>query len=192
MNKKLKYTIFGQILHTLTSHAGIAVMFAFLWLIMIAVWTTKIGGYAFGIIGILTYFLAIYNAGCDAALDDKKPYSPLTPKPAKGLILPVLLTAVNILFIVLYKCSWAFGSTDGYIKEVWAIIGNILSILWFSMYKTFLGMERGHFELQGYLIILILPFIASALGYFAGYNGYDIYGKLNSLAYEKSKKKKKK
>lgn len=188
---KFKYTIQAQLLRMLRKHATTALMFALIWLIMISLWATTVGSYIFAALGTLGYFFAIYNEGCDSAIDDKKPYSPLTPKPLKGLYLPVLLTVINILIIIIYKCSWHFGATDGSLTNAWGLTGNVISILWFCMYKTLLGMDKGHFELQGYLIIVFLPYIASFLGYYAGYKGYDIYGKINSLAYEKSKKKKK-
>ncbi len=188
---KFKYTLTAQILRMVRKHATTALMFSLIWLALISIWATAAGSYIFAAIGFIGYFLSIYNEAFNSATDDKKPYSPLTPKPYKGIYLPVLLTAVNIILIIIYKCSWAFGSSDGAITNAWGLAGNVISVLWFSMYKALLGMDKGHFELQGYLIIVFLPYIASLTGYFAGYKGYDIYDKLNGIVYETTKKKKK-
>ena len=187
---KFKYTLPAQILRMVRKHATTALLFSLIWLTMISLWATTVGSYTFAAIGFIAYFLSIYNAGFETAIDDKKSYTPLTPKPYKGIYLPILLTVVNIIFIIIYKCSWGIGQADGAITNAWGLAGNVISILWFSMYNALVGMDKGHFEFQGYLIIIFLPYLASLLGYFAGYKGYDIYGKLNSLAYEKRKKKK--
>ncbi len=188
--KKFKYTLFGQQVGMLTTHACSALVFAFLWFVMAVIWTNDIGRYIYGTLGCVLYFLVIYNAGTQAASKDKKSFSECTPKPQKGIFLPILLTVVNILVIILYKYVWHFFSDGMYLTDAWAVAGNVVSILWFSAYKTFLGMERGHIELQGYIIIFVLPFIASAVGYYAGYKGFDLYGKLDGFMYEKNKKRK--
>ncbi len=185
--QKFKYTIPGQLCTPVKNHAITALFFTLLWLMAIQIWTSETVHIAFSAIGLLVYFLAIYGAGFDTYLDDKKPYSCHSPKWYKGIFLSLFLTAVNLLVIVIYKCSWTFGTTDGLISNIWSLTGNILSVLWFSPYKSLLGMNDGHFEIQGYLIIIFVPNIATFLGYLAGYYNFDIYEKIASLIYEKKK-----
>ncbi len=188
MNKtSFKYTIWWQLIRPVKNYATTALFFVMFWLLTINLWTSKAGSYIFSAAGIISYFFSVYNSGFDAASDDKKSCSLLKSKWYKGIFLPVLLTAFNILITIIFKCSWTFGTTDGYISNGWSLTGNILAIMWFSPYKTIGGIERGNIELLGYIIMLILPYIASFLGYLAGYKNFDIYGKLNSLAYEKKK-----
>lgn len=188
MNKlKFRYTLPGQLCTPLKNHATTTLFFSLMWFMTINLWTSRTGQIIFSSLGLLVYFLAIYGAGYETCLDDKKPYSCHSPKWYRGIYLPIFLTIVNVLVIIIYKCSWAFGTTDGYISNGWALTGNILAVLWYAPYKGLLGMNQGHFELQGYLIIILLPYIATFLGYLAGYKNFDIYAKLNSFAYEKKK-----
>ena len=115
--------------------------------------------------------------------------SPLTPKPLKGLLLPAFLTIANVIVILLYKLAWIAGSDGKSTTEIWSLILNIISLLWVAPYQPLLGMAYGHIELQGYLIIFVTPFIASTLGYFAAYKGFDLSAKVHGFAYEKKKDK---
>lgn len=184
---KYKYTLRAAFMRTLGRHASTAFVLSLFWMFGASLWSTKIGTYAFAVVGILVYFFAIYNAGFDTASYDKKNYSPVTPKPWRGIYLPVVLTAVNIIAILIYKCAWHFGSDGEYLAQLWAVVLNVLSVVWFSPCKAVVGMDCGHFSLSGYLIVFLLPYAASLLGYFAGYKGFDIYAKLNASVYEKKK-----
>lgn len=189
MNKSnFKYTIWYQLLRPTKNYTTLALFFVLFWMLTINLWTSDTGALIFSIAGLISYFFSVYNSGFDAAVDDKKSCSLLKPKWYKGIFLPALLTIAHIIAILIFKCSWYFGTTDGYISNGWALTGNIFSIMWFSPYKTIGGINRGNIEMQGYIITFILPYIASFLGYLAGYKNFDIYGKLSAIAYERKKK----
>lgn len=185
---KLKYSVPGQMLLMIKNHFTVSVVFMILF-IMTASMRNGFGNMVFGILGFLGYFLSIYAYSGSALKDDRRTISPLEPKPLKGLWLPAFLTIVNVLVIILYKLAWAAGSDGKSMTEIWSLILNIISLLWVAPYQPLLGMAYGHIELQGYLIIFITPFIASALGYFAAYKDFDLNAKIHSLAYEKKKDK---
>lgn len=186
--KKLKYSIPGQMLLMVKSHFTTSVLFMILFLATSAM-QKGFGNILFGVLGFLGYFLSIYSYSGSAFKDDKLSVSPLTPHPLKGLWLPVILTVTNIIVILLYKLAWAAGSNGESMTEIWSLILNIISLLWVSPYQPLLGMEYGHIELKGYLIIFITPFIASTLGYLAAYKGFDLSAKVHGIAYEKKKNK---
>lgn len=186
---KFKSTIWWQLLRPAINYSTTALFFVLFWLLTINLWTSHTGSLIFSSVGVISYFFSVYNSGFDAAEEDKKSYSRTKSHWYKGIYLPVFLIICHILVIILFKCCWKFGTTDGYISEGWSLWGNIFAVMWFSPYKDLGGINRGVIEIQGYIITFILPFIASFLGYYAGYKGFDIYGKLNSLAYEKKKKK---
>lgn len=188
MEKKFKFTALGRQLRTLSAHATSAFLFSLIWLMGVAIWATKTGGYIYTALGLIAYFFTAYNSGVSCAVDDKRSYTALTPHPLKGLLLPITLTLVNIMVIVLYKCTWAFGASGETPSQVWSIITNILCIAWFAPYQPALGMAHGHFEPLGYIIILFLPIVANFLGYFAGYKDFYLKEKLSFLVYEKKKK----
>lgn len=185
---KLKYSVFGQMLLMIKNHFTVAVVFMILFL-MITPMRNSFGNMVFGILGVLGYFLSIYAYSGTAFRDDKRSVSPLTPTPLKGLWLPALLTIANAVIILLYKLAWAAGSDGKSMTEIWSLILNIISLLWVAPYQPLLGMAYGHIELQGYFIIFVTPFVASLLGYFAAYKGFDLSAKVHSFAYEKKKDK---
>ena len=187
--KKMKYTVLGQMVSVLGAHAATAFIFFFIWLVTAGMWQ-GVAGKIFSAIGCLCYLVAIYNSGVTSAQNDKRTISPLTPYPAKGLVLPIILLVVNVVMILLYKYAWSAGGNGEYLVQGWAVIVNVLCVFWTSAYENILGMEKGVLELQGYLIICVLPFVASGAGYFAGYKGYDVFDKISALAYEKKKQKK--
>lgn len=185
---KLKYSVPGQMLLMVKSHFTVSVVFMILFL-MTASMQTGFVSTVFGVLGLLGYFLSIYSHSGTALRDDKRSVSPLTPHPLKGLWLPAFLTIVNVVIILLYKLAWTYGSDGKSMTEIWSLILNIISLLWVSPYQSILGMEHGHIELHGYIIIFVTPFVASLLGYFAAYKGFDLSAKVHSLAYEKKKEK---
>lgn len=184
--KNLKYSVPGQMLLMIKSHFTVSVLFMVFFIMTVSMQSSFINT-LFGILGLLGYFLSIYSYSGSAHRDDKRTISPLTPKPLKGLWLPAFLTIVNIIIILLYKLAWLAGSDGKSMTEIWSLILNIISLLWVAPYQPLLGMAYGHIELQGYLIIFITPFIASALGYLASYKGFDLSAKVHSFAYEKKK-----
>lgn len=186
--KKMKYTVWGQMLSVVVAHATTAFIFMFICFITAGLWT-GIAAKIFSAVGCLCYFMAIYNSGVNCAQADKRSISPLTPYPAKGTILPVILLAVNILIIVLYKYAWSAGGDGEFLRKGWAMLLNMLSVIWTSPYENLLGMEKGVLEIQGYFILCVLPFIATGAGYFAEYKDFDLFAKLSKLAYERKDKK---
>ncbi len=198
--KNLKYSIKGQMLLITKAHLRTALLFMILFLFTFSM-NSKTKDVIFAIFGTLGYFLSMYSAGNNAYLNDKKSISPLTPKAAKGFILPLILTLSNLLIFILYRLAWTVGF-NGQSLEIWAVIVNVITILWTSPFHApylvsnpnqyqshLLGMSSGTMSIHGYLIILLIPIIASGVGYFAAYKGFDLNAKMHSLAYEKKKDK---
>jgi len=192
--KKLKYSLVGQIVLMTKTHLVTALLFLILFLFLGA----KDQGTVykiFGFFGTLGCFLSIYSNAASALNDDKKTISPLNEDPKKGFILPVGILLINVFVIIIYKLAWAYGSAYGsdgilYITQTWSAIFNIISLLWVMPYHAFLGMDYGVISLTGYIIIFVTPVVASALGYFAAYKGFDLNAKMHSFAYEKKDKNK--
>lgn len=192
MNKKMKYTIPGQVASIIVTHSEAAFLFFFVWIFSISITSTKVGGLIFSTISTLFYFMMIYSAGYNTVKNDKKSYTELTPVPYKGALLSLGLLVFNIIVLVIYHLSWFFGSTPEGISTWWSLVGNIFSIFWFSPYLNLLNMENGHIALYGYAIILLLHPSACFLGYYAGYKNFDISAKFKFLVYDQKKDKKKK
>ena len=97
---KLKFSVPGQMLLMLRTHFTTAVVFMILFL-MTASMQGSFGNVVFGVVGILGYFLSIYASASSSFINDKMEISPLTPKPAKGFMLPLFVIAANILVVLL-------------------------------------------------------------------------------------------
>ena len=186
--KNLKFSVHGQMLLMVKAHFAIALLFLVLFLLTMSM-TAGTKDIIFGICGMVGYFLSIYSFAETAYLDDKKTVSPLTPKQAKGLMLPLILTLFSLIIVLIYKFAWTYGITENGSLELWAVPLNILALLWVSPYQPLLGMVQGGLTTAGYLIIFLTPFVASGLGYFAAFNGFDLSAKIHSLVYEKKKDK---
>ena len=171
----------------LLQHAKLAFIFAIFSVMLLPIWSYKAGEIIFAAIGVLFYSASMYGIAGAIFERDNKSYTPLTPKPWKGLILTAILILVNIAAIVIYKCSWTFGNTDGTWTSGWGIAGNIFTFAWFSMYQPFMGMKNGVITAAGYAIVFVLPAVMTFLGYFLTYNGVYISKYINFIKYKKKK-----
>ena len=184
---KFKYTKIGQMVDVLKTHSMSALAFSLLWMAFIMIWTNTVGSYVFAFIAIVSYFFSIFGCGERAAKNDKKSYVTGDPELKKGVYIPLLLLAVNLIFIALYKITWVFGSNGESIQELWSVITNVISYAWFAPFGSFSGMDKGNFSIIGIILIIIVPQISYFLGYLAGMKGYDISEKLFGFMYEKKK-----
>lgn len=184
----LKYSIKGQIISVILEHLKIVFVFFAVWILGIYVTASKIGGAIYSYIATFFYFTAIYSAGYQAEINDKKSYSPLTPKPYKGALLSLGVLAVNIALAFSYLLVWKTAGNGESLTNLWAVAVNVLCLFWFSPFMSFLGEQKGAIAPFGYIIIFILPTLSCFLGYFAAYKNFDILQKLRFLVYEKKKK----
>lgn len=191
MNIKFKYTKLGQMLDVLRAHLYSALIFSFIWLTMVAVWSNTVGGYIFTVIAVISYALSIYSCGERAAKNDKKPYIPGEPDLKKCLYIPALTVFVNLLFVAIYKLTWVLGSDGNSIQTLWAVITNILSFAWFSVFGSLPGMDLGSFSVIGIICAIIVPYLAFFLGYLAGEKNFDLSEVMFGFMYEKKKNKNK-
>lgn len=186
---KFKYTLTGQMLAVLKTHAVMVVLFSVMWLCFIGLFTTELGAAVFTCFAVISYFLSIYGCGEQAFKNDKKPYAPGEPSIKKSLITPAVLIGMNILFVVLYRLTWALGSDGENIKEMWAVVTNIISYAWFACFGDIPGMDKGGFSAVGLTAVILLPEIAYAAGYFAASRGFDFRDKIDAFMHEKKNKK---
>lgn len=181
MNSKQSFSL-------VKTHITIAlVTFLFGMLIFAGVITHSVGSKIFSLITTIMYFFGIYNASFEIAVRDKKSYTDEKPYPLKGLVLPVLLFIVSIVLYLLYLMAWKLMTINGALFSPAGIINNFLFIIWSFPFNGFIHLADGVMTWYGYIIVAVVPFIASFCGYLAGYKGFDLYGKFTNLIYEKKK-----
>lgn len=184
----MKYTLRGQIISVILEHMkAVFILFA-VWVLAINITATKIGGIVYSSVATLFYFTIIYSAGYQTERSDKKSYSPLTPKKYKGALLSLGIVAVNIAVVTAYLLVWRMAGDGESLTSLKTVAVNVMCLLWFSPFISFLGGQKGTIAPFGYIIIFLLPAVSCFLGYFAGYKNFDISAKLRFLMYEKKDK----
>lgn len=154
---------------------------------MASVLTNPIGKIVWGIVAAIAYAMAIYSASWQIAHRDMKPHTETEPHALKGVILPVGTLLLSVILLLGYLFAWNGLSIDGEIATGTAYIYNIAYILSTFAFNGMLGLTKGGVNLTGHIVMYILPFVASTLGYIAGMKGLVISEKLLPMIYEKKK-----
>lgn len=181
----LKYSIKGQIISVILEHLRAVCILFVLWVLGIRITASEIGGMIYSAIAVFLYFAVMYSAGYQAEKNDKKSYSPLTPKKYKGALISLGVLVLSIVFVCAYLLVWQTASDGNNLTSLWAVAVNILYLFWFCPFVNFLSAQKGVIPPIWYFIIFILPTASCFLGYFAGYKNFNILEKLRTLMYEK-------
>lgn len=130
-------------------------------------------------------FAMLYIASKKLAQRDCKPYTPLKPNVFKGAMFGVMISAVTLVLMLLFKYVWNNYSDETGINGVIPIIINILFYCWSFPYTGIMGLYNGNFMVYSGIIMLILPIAATLTGYVAGCKNIEIAEKLDKFIYEK-------
>lgn len=180
---------YKQSLQLISAHAVSALTIFFLGLLIFAgVITHSVGSIIFSAVTTLIYFMAIYNTSYNICLKDKKSYTLEKPYILKGLVLAVGILAVSCVLYALYIVAWRLMTVNGTLITAAGWINNFLFLIWTFPFTGFIGLSKGVMTWYGYIIVAIIPFTASFLGYYAGYVNFDLYSKFLNLVYEKKNK----
>ena len=183
----MKYSIKGQIMSVILAHLKAVFLFFVVWIIDIAVIASKIGGAIYTATSAIIYFIIMYSACYSQAKNDKKSYSPLTPKKYKGILLSSGVVVMSVLVVLGYIFVWHSASDGENLISLWAVAVNVFYLFWFSPFISFLGDQKGVISVSEYAIAFILPIVSCFLGYLAGYKNFDIAEKMRFFVYEKKK-----
>ena len=189
MKLNLKTYIPGkQVGSLLKTHLLLSILSGLLGLmLLISIITNPVGNAIFTGIMMVIYFFSIYGAASNCAAQDLKPYTEEQAYPWKGLLLPVGIILVTAALWGLYQAAWQFMTIDGNLATVTGIACNVIFIVWTFMFNALMGLQQGGMNWYAYVFVLIVPVIASGLGYYAGYRGFDLYDKMMRFVYEKKK-----
>lgn len=176
---QLSYMLLAQALAT-----GVCLLFT-----LIAFWTLldkHIGKEIYSSICILVNFCVIYSYANKFAMYDKKPYTPMKVSLLKGLLMGVMISASMIIMFIIFKLSWASSDGDT-LSNPFALAGNILFLLWSFPYFGIMGMSHGLVTWYSVVIMLIMPPIASFLGYYAACKSFFILEKIYKFSFVQKK-----
>ena len=179
-----KYVTLNQLIEIIKTHIFTVCPIFILGIIIFAgLITSAVGSVIFSIVATIIYFFAIYSKAFEVAKRDMKSYTREKPYAFKGLLLPTGYLILSIVIYLLYFVSWRFMSIDGVIVGLSGWINNFICIIWTFPYTGFMTLKDGYMSVSGHLLVYLLPFAASFLGYFAGYKNYDITVTLSKLVY---------
>lgn len=139
----------------------------------------------------VVYGFGLYSASRKLSVWDSKPYTPLQPRLKWGFLWGLAITATVALMLTVYKFNWhAFSAVDEngvrYLTSLPAVLLNLLFYLWTAPYFGFVQNQGGGIEIYGQILMLIVPPIATTLGYKAGMTNFDLLEKLDSMTLEKN------
>ncbi len=196
MREGIKMTKTYQIFYTLITQlfaTGVSLLFT-----LIAFWTIldkNIFKEILSIIFILVNFGMIYSQAGKFAWYDKKPYTPLNVDCKKSILMGLVVSAVTLILFAVMKLSWALGGvasdTGIYLNNGFAIAGNALFMLWTFPFFGILGMSHGYVTWYSLAILLVMPPIASYLGYVAELKDFHLLEKLYKFSFVQKKENKK-
>jgi len=163
--------------------SGVAFVFG-----LVAFWyfmNMKIVKEIISIIFILVNFAMLYIASKKFALLDNKPYTPLKPSLAKGVLFGAVVSVVNVIFVLLYKLLWAKYGTDAGLSGVLPMIANTAFYYWSFPYNGLMNMDSGAISAYSVVFMVVMPIAATTLGYIAGEKKFELAEKLDEFMYEK-------
>ncbi len=178
-----KYISIKELLIMIKTHLITSFIFTFFGTILISFSNGYISKYIFSLICIFIYMLSLYTRAEEIARYDKKSYTEKFSYPLKGLLLPIGILAVWVILFILYFVSWKYDI----ITYSSGFINNLLFVIWNYMYKGFLSFNNGSFNYYYMILVVLVPFTASGLGYLAGYRNFDLSKRVVKLVYEEKK-----
>lgn len=178
----LKYSIKGQIISVILTHLEIVALSFVMWLFTISITLLKMGEMIYSIVAAIAYFVCMYLKCFSQAKDDKKSFSPLTPKPFKGLLLSTGITIVNVVIFLIHISVLNFAGENP--SDFLSTASNVVYLFWFSPFINLIDSQS--VAISELVMILIMPLSSCFLGYLAGYKNFDISAKLRAIMYEKS------
>lgn len=173
-------TLKTQIIRILISHIKISFFLLLMFgVFLINLWTLNIARKILCIIVPLIYALSIGAEANKSATHDYKSYSKTKPFALKGFLLPVPILVFSLVFWVIFKFSWI--DTQNLIS----VLVKLIFYMWTFPFTSFAYLDKASMHIACHLLIYLLPFLASGIGYFTGYKKWDLYKLLNSITFEK-------
>lgn len=137
------------------------------------------------IIFIGVNFAFLYVAAKKFALRDNKPYTPLRPSKAKGVILGAMVSIVTLILMLLFIFVWSKYSDEAGIHGMLPTAINVIFYFWSFPYNGIMGLSMGAFMPYSAVIMLVMPIVATTAGYIGGCRKIELVEKFEEFMYEK-------
>ena len=127
--------------------------------------------------------MILYASAYEIANHDIKSFSTLKPYNWKGFAFSGFVVGISIILFIVYKIVWMTGTLDNWGQ----VIGNILFLIWYLPYYCLVRPNCGAVNILGVVTAILVPVIASGIGYYAGKNQFDLSVVMKKYIYEKKK-----
>ena len=134
---------------------------------------------------ITVYFGIVYSRSHKFATRDKKDYTKTKPSLLKGVLFGVVISLTYAAFLIIYALIWKFAGENGVLNSVPAWIYSLVFWFYTIPYSGIMGLAHGKMMWYSQALMLIVPVLATTLGYFAGLNGFNLMDKMAGAIYEK-------
>ncbi|MEE1224179.1 MAG: hypothetical protein UH081_02845 [Clostridia bacterium] len=185
-----KLTVGYQFRHMFLGHLSGLFLVDALWLIAFS-WTLDkpIWKEVASALFTLLYFSMIYSSAGGFAKHDKKPYTSLEVNKVKGFMFGLMISVLNVLFIVMYALIWKIFGDGNVLTSGWAIGCNVVFMLWTLPYFGFMNATTGTITVYSAVIMAVLPVLATGFGYIATCKDFYFTDKFAGFVYVKKDKK---
>lgn len=137
------------------------------------------------VIFIIVNFIFLYVTAKKCAVQDFRPYNPTTVSKTKGALFGCAVSALNIIFMIIFRLLWIKFGTEAGIQGALPTAYNVFFYYWSYPYNGIMNLENGIFTIYSAIAMIVVPVAATASGYIAGCKGFDMADKLSGLIYEK-------
>lgn len=186
MRESARWTTKYQFLNMLlTSLKAVAVAFVFLAAAFYGFLAKPVVKEILSMVFIVVYFGIVYSRAHKFAAMDLKSHTSTKPSILKGIMFGVVIALTFFAALLAYKLMWAAVGTDGTINSVPAWIYSLVFWFYTIPYNGIMGLAHGEMTWYSQLLMLIVPILASAIGYAAGLKGFNIMDKIAGMVYEK-------
>ena len=150
--------------------------------------TMNVVKYIMSAMFILFYAGALYTSSNTLASKDMKPYTPLNADIKFGFLWGITISVSIAIVYILYRINWAVFAVDGSMVSLAPILYNVFYMFWTSPYFGLCSSEGGIVPYYAVAIMLILPPVATTLGYYTAIKKIYLTDKLIAFMHEKSDK----
>ncbi len=147
--------------------------------------TVSVAKELLSVVFITVNFAMLYIAAKKFAVLDNKPYTPLKPSKAKGVLFGALISAVTLALMLLFIFVWRNFSDETGVRGVLPVVVNVIFYFWSFPYNGIMGLSMGRFTVYSGVIMLLVPIAAAIIGYINGCNKVELIDRLKEFMYEK-------
>lgn len=141
-----------------------------------------------GVFFSIIHFMIIYDSAAALGKLDTKSYTKLDFNIKWSVVWGMIISAISIATIVVFKLNWHFGAIDGVLSNPLSVIINILFYIWQAPYLAFFVMTPAYIPIGVVILSTLLPVAASVTGYISGKKNFTFSDKIRSLMFEKENK----